>query len=157
MTDRVPEDAGFTPPLFSDSQIEAMADFVEQHARTRAQAQGSSFVEADFLTGAMTMWFALRLQNRMPARWVFGFFADRSPLGIEVPDRDVYVVMTGKLRQPRAVYADRHVAQEHVEQLWREGDEHAFVASEKARTTLEPKVAARIEAYYAEEEQPLNG
>lgn len=155
MTDRVPEDAGFTPPLFSDEQVRALADFVEAHARLRAGAQGSDFNEADYITGAMSMWFALHLQNRMPAKWIFGFLSGGTALDIEVPDRDVYVVMAGKLRQPVAVYANRHVAQEHVEHLWRTGDDDAFVATEKALSKLKPRVAEAIEAYYAEEEKTL--
>jgi hypothetical protein len=151
----LPEDAGFTPPLFSDEQVHALADFVEAHGKARARMQGSSFEEYDFLAGAMTMWFALHLQNRMPASWVFSAFANKSALDITVSDRQVHVVMAGQLRQPVAVYANRHVAQEHVEHLWRQGDEHAFVATEPARTGLSEKTAAAIEAYYAQEEQSL--
>jgi hypothetical protein len=150
--DDVPEEAGFTPPLFSNEQVHAMAEFVETHGRSRARAQGSDFSEFDYLAGAMSMFFALKLQNRMPARWVFDAFTGRSPLDIEVPDRQVYVVMEGKLRQARAIYKNRHVAQEHVEQLWREGDDAAFVATERARSALESRVQARIDAYYQREE-----
>ena len=155
MSAEVPEDAGFTPPLFSDSMIHAISEFVETHGRARAKQQGSDFNEIDYLAGAMAVLFALRLQNQMRAGWIFSTFAGRSPLGIEVPDRQVYVVMTGKLRQPVAVYADRHVAQEHVEHLWRMGDDVAFVATETARSKLLPKTAEAIERYYAEEEKTL--
>lgn len=155
MSTEVPEDAGFTPPLFTDEQIHAISEFVETHGRARAKAQGSDFSEIDYLAGAMAVLFALRLQGKMRAGWIFNTFAGRSPLDIEVPDRQVYVVMAGKLRQPVAVYANRHVAQEHVEHLWRMGDDVAFVATEYARTTLKSETAEAIEAYYAEEEQAL--
>lgn len=155
MSAEVPEDAGFTPPLFSDEQIHAISEFVEVHGRARARHQGSDFSEVDYLAGAMAVLFALRLQGKMRAGWIFSTFAGRSPLGVEVPDRQVFVVMAGKLRQPVAVYADRHVAQEHVEHLWRMDDDAAFVATEPARTTLEPRVAEAIERYYAEEEKTL--
>jgi hypothetical protein len=151
----LPEDAGFTPPSFSDEQIHAMCEFVETHGRARARQQGSDFNETDFLAGAMSVLFALRLQGKMRAGWIFSTFAGRSPLGITVPDRQVYVVMAGKLRQPVAIYANRHVAQEHVEHLWRIGDDVAFVATEPARTALSEKTAAAIEDYYTQAEQPL--
>jgi len=151
----LPEDAGFTPPLFSDEQTRAIIDFIETHGRARARTQGSDFSEADYLAGAMSLFFIMHLQNKLPASWIFTTWRGESPLGVSTPDREVYVVVAGKLRQPMAVYADRHVAQEHVEQLWRQGDENAFVATEPARTKLEPKIAARIEAYYAEGETSL--
>jgi hypothetical protein len=155
MPEQIPEDAGFTPPLFTAEQVHALADFVEAHGKARARHQGSEFSEVDYLAGAMSMFFALKLQDKMPAGWIFSTFAGRSPLGITVPDRQVYVVMAGKLRQPVAVYANRHIAQEHVEHLWRQGDDVAFVATETARTALPERVAASIEAHYAQEEQSL--
>lgn len=155
MSAEVPEDAGFTPPLFTDEQIHAISEFVETHGRARARHQGSDFNEVDYLAGAMAVLFALKLQAKMRAGWIFSTFAGKSPLGIETPDRQVYVVMAGKLRQPVAVYANRHVAQEHVEHLWRMGDDVAFVATEPARTSLLPKTAEAIDRYYAEGEKTL--
>lgn len=147
----LPEDAGFTPPLFSDEHTHAMANFIEAHGKARARAQGSDFSETDYLAGAMAVFFALRLQNRMPASWIFSTLAGRSPLGVEVPDRTVYVVLAGQLRQPVAVYENRAQAVEHVEQLWREDDEHAYVATENVRREVDGEIAKRADAWYENE------
>jgi hypothetical protein len=145
-----PEDAGFTPPLFSESQVDALVEFIVAHGRARAQAQGSNFSETDYLAGAMAWFFALKMNSKIPARWIFDTFSGRSPLDVEVPDAQVYVVITGR-RQATAVYRDRHLAQEHVDQLWREGDDNAFVAQEYVRTQVMRSVQDRTRAYDEDE------
>ena len=152
----LPEDAGFTPPLFSDAQIDAIVDFITAHGRARARAQGSLFNEVDFLAGAMTWFFALKMNGKIPAVWVFAPMRDESALDVTVPDGHVYVVMAGKLRQPQAIYKNRREAQEHVEQLWREGDEDAHIAGELVRQAVVPRVQERIDRYFDEEEQSLD-
>lgn len=150
-----PEDAGFTPPLFSIEQVDALVAFCSEHGKARAKMQGSDFSEFDYLAGVMSMFFALRLQGKIPARWIFDAFTGRSPLDLKIPDAQVYIVMAGQLRQPVAVYKHRREAQEHVEQLWRQGDEYAFIATEPVRQAVLPKVQERIDAYFDETETSL--
>lgn len=73
--------------VLTDEQREAIVDFVQFHGRARARVWGTDFNEADYLAGAMSVFFALGQQDRMPASWVFGPMSGRSPLGLDQPHR----------------------------------------------------------------------
>jgi|SRR5215510_3365128 len=93
-----------------------IVEFVEERGRSRAREQGSQFMEADFLAGAMTVFFALGQEGQIPAAWIFPFFRGDSPLGIVVPPRTAYVVQDGR-RRIKAGYERRADAVEHMNDL----------------------------------------
>ncbi len=59
-------------PLVSDDTVRHIIETVGERGKARAQAQGKGFNEIDFLCGAMSVFFALNVQHKIPAMWVLG-------------------------------------------------------------------------------------
>ncbi len=59
-------------PLISDDTVRHIIEVVVERGKARAQAQGKEFNEIDFLCGAMSVFFALNVQHKIPAMWVLG-------------------------------------------------------------------------------------
>jgi hypothetical protein len=82
-----PEESGITPILLSAEDVDRLADYVEAHAAARRDVRGSKFDEVDYLCGAMSVYFALGLQGKIPASWIFGPLTNRPALRLDrVPD-----------------------------------------------------------------------
>src|SRR5215467_5132122 len=96
-------------------------DYVERQGRSRAREQGSEFSEADFLAGAMSVFFALGYEGEIPPLWIFPFFRGDSPLGLNVPPRTAYVVQDGRSRI-KAGYERRADAIEHLNDMGDDND-----------------------------------
>jgi hypothetical protein len=76
-------DPEHTPPTLNwdDATYKYVIQVVEERGRERLQSQGSDMNDADFLTGALTVMYALGLKpNQWPGRWIFGLMSDKSPL-----------------------------------------------------------------------------
>lgn len=66
-----------------------VSDFVMEQGKERARMQGNHFNEADYLCGAMAVYFALDSQGLIPAGWIFAPMANKHLLSDSVARADV--------------------------------------------------------------------
>jgi len=64
-----PENKEVSP--LTDAQVEAILKAWQEGGEKRLRNFGAAFSEEDFIAGAMTVFFALESQDRMPASWAF--------------------------------------------------------------------------------------
>lgn len=72
MAAQAPVSTTDTMPLVNNETVRRIIEVVVERGRARAQAQGKDFNEIDFLCGAMSVFFALNVQHKIPAMWVLG-------------------------------------------------------------------------------------
>ncbi len=72
MAAQAPTSTVGTDALVTDDVTKHIIEVVVQRGKARAQAQGKDFNEIDFLCGAMSVFFALNVQHKIPAMWVLG-------------------------------------------------------------------------------------
>jgi hypothetical protein len=68
-----------TAAPLAEAQTDALVRWVHAKGYERKRVQ-SRFEEADFLAGAMTVFYALGMQAEIPAGWVFGPLISRDVL-----------------------------------------------------------------------------
>lgn len=76
-------DPGRVPPTLNwdKATYQYLIQVVEKRGRERLKSQGSDMNDADFLTGALTVMYALGLKpSQWPRRWIFGLMSGNSPL-----------------------------------------------------------------------------
>lgn len=58
-------------PKLNKAQIEHIINYVTERGISRSHVQGDRFSDVDFAMGAAAVFFALELQEHIPAAWIF--------------------------------------------------------------------------------------
>jgi hypothetical protein len=123
-----------TAAPLTKAQRDAIVAWVARAGRDRLITQRSAFSEADFLAGAMVVFYAFGSENQLPASWLFGgpmtgrscFTTDREPPAFG-GEPLCFSCLQG-IDDPTHAYVDRQgrrFCDEGCFDIWREAGEPA--------------------------------
>lgn len=98
--------------VFDDKKMKMIRDFVKETAAGRSKDFGAEFHSIDFLCGAMSIYFALGLEDKLPAAWVFRPLSGEDPFtGEDMTKRRNEMELEKRIKLMLSVYYPSHIEQ----------------------------------------------